>query len=89
MKQTEFDKFVGMTHHLDAGIKFYFVFDEMENPIKVVFPYKNGDVVVTPTDENWGSEMFGLVNVTFGEKPKGLQSAAKAFHMTLDHLRAD
>jgi len=87
--QTEFDKFVKMCHQMDSGIRWYLNLEIEDEPKGVIFPYKSGDVVVSPTDENWGTDMYGLVRVFFGDKDKGLQSAAKAFHMVLDHLKVD
>ena len=94
MIKTEFEKFIGMITHTNlSGIKFTVDLDKDGNPTKVTFPYKKGDVnddaVVTPTDENWGTDMFGLVSVKFGDRDKGLQSGAKAFHMILDHIKCD
>ena len=86
---TEFDKFIKLCHQLESGIHWYLNLEIEDEPQGVIFPYKGGDVVVSPTDENWGNDMFGLVRVTIGDKDKGLQSAAKAMNMTLDHLKAD
>ena len=85
---TEFDKFTQLCRGL-KDVHWYLNLEIEDEPQGVVFPYKTGDVVVSPTDENWGNEMYGLVRVKFGDTDKGLQSAAKAFNMVLDHIKAD
>ena len=42
--------------------------------------------IITETDENWGS-LFGLLNMTIGDKEFGLQSAVNTICILQDQLK--